>query len=158
MGGALSPPILFGGILKSRSRRESSIFQVCAQSDRGHNNKRVETTLLAFPGAEQAGAASRQSTVKRGTIGGRCSRLIQQRLEAALPQICESLLERARSGDVASARALWKMAEFDRKPPQRSVQRFDTPGVRFARKVLAEFARSDMEQRKGKVCESEDMR
>ncbi len=122
--------------------RSGALKRVCA----AHVKRRRATTIDAGTGLEitednEPGAAPGPA---RGAGQVRlqprqCPRFLQRQVAAAFPAICDGLLEKAKSGDVACAKALWQMAEFDQKPSKARGRRPANTGLAFARKVLAEF-------------------
>ncbi len=122
--------------------RSGALKWVCA----AHAKPRRATTIDAGTGHEITGPDEQRAAARAGgdptrlTVRSRqCSRFLQQEVAAALPAICESLLEKAKSGDVACARALWQMAAFNQKHFATSRRQPANAGLAFARKVLAEF-------------------
>ena len=68
-----------------------------------------------------------------------CSRLLQKQIAISLPEICEGLLKRAKSGDVKCVKLLLEMADPDQKLSASKRGQAKDRGLAFARKVLAEF-------------------
>ena len=96
-------------------------------------------------------AVAKKAVRKRGTAAlpvakvpvaeKECSRFVRRRVAEALPEICESLVDKAKQGDATALKTLWQMAGLTKTAEGGGsvAKDADRRGAAFARAALKKF-------------------
>ena len=101
------------------------------KAETGLSKRKLDGTFADGEQVEMVG------TRRRVPRAADCRRFVRRRIQTALPDLCQVLIDMALQKDMGAFKLLWQMAELDRKMPAGVGPTKKDLG--FARKAMAAF-------------------